>query len=919
MIDYSSKLQGAINHRTKKSNEALLLIANVTPDNPCYQELLQQLNREFIEQKPDYLPQIKVKALKKLCNRDREKWMKDLDVTYEIESLNLLNKLFKEGFLSYEQKFFLGCTFTKCYDWWYQSDEELKDAKIDFAEHPEEFIPVLKREEEIYQNCHTAKENLYDVLKEESKTVQKYCARHSWPIISPEWIINSLEELKNLVLSSNNISSDWDFEQQLVLQFRRVRSLNPENEIWKACYQGKPENYMMSTRGNNYNDYEFLRRTLERLGWNGPIPTSVGSLFWYRSKIFPEMNGANGQTELIGVEFDYYNYGTGKKNGGSFRIFYYTSPQNNMMGNVATKVIVKGQEQNRYCAYRDQRRGQDPLFYTIDGVGIDSTEYSDHQTITLLKWILELYGFGRFSEPLALSLQLPVKVGDNFLQPPNGSLAGGKLDVALINDAGLVISWLIGKYTKEKLEGYICGDDWTFYFNHIIKEKDFKAMHSMCTFFNQIVNSDKTEWLARDKFLGFCKVIVKEKDSQLIPATGLPVNLWLKEPSCIRDIAQIASSLVKTKQLSFLFSEESQQQEMLIKLAKLWEKEILEAESIFGSPDTFDKRLESSLAIPVEFGGLLLNEEYLNFEILLNGVINGVNRIIDDYKHLPVKIASFIQSAGITGPFADYLSKEMMSGLDDLLSLIQNIVTVVNQWDQTGLYDIALLRLILRKSQDLAQDYMSNSDGKSRKSTKDRTTPIRDGDCYLDGYKQMKRDFKGLDKKMSLNDLVLLDCINANPELTSIHKLLTFRNIRFQLERFYKLGLISSYEGHGNYSGVYYYCIKYHDGRRIRISPVENDSPTENGSFLPLSEIPPGEFRDFVIGCRQLLRTGDLAIGLGITQEKLIGRIIRRNIEKKRAENRKAERIHKEQPYSPWAIADEEASMNEWLKEFDWN
>lgn len=917
MINYSSKVAGSINQRTKRSNKALLLIAGIESDSIAYSTLLSSMDSEFIDDLPNLLTSLQIKDLKKKCQDDRSHWMKDeCNHSYNLSTLNLLNKLFVQGEIKYNQKFFLGCTFIKCYDWWFQSDEELRIAKENFRDDPRHNIPALKDIEEVYRSCHTAEEDLYDVLRSESKNISRYCSQHGWPIISVEWIISQLKKLEGMVLSNQTPASEWDFEQQLVTQFRYVRNLHPAQRMLYAEISPKPENYMMSTRGNNYNDCRWLREKLERMGWNSPIPTSMGSLFWYESKLYPRFRGSEGQSKIDKENFDYYNYGTGKKNGGSFRIFYYTSPQNNMFGNVASKIIIRGQEKNEYCAYRDQERGQRPLFSAIDGAGIDSSEYSDHQTITLLTWILKLYGFGEYAIPLAKTLQLPVKVGEDFIQPPNGSLAGGRLDVSLINDAGLIITWLIGIYIKQHFKAYICGDDWTYYFNSPIKLKDFKIMHSICTCFNQIVNSDKTEWLKRDSFLGFCKILVKEKEGELIPASGLPVNLWFKEPSSIRDIAQIAQSLSKTHQLDFLYPDEEDQQTMLIDLALFWEEEITEAEKIFKSPGKFKDRLESSLHIPIEYGGLLLDPDHVDFEILLTGVINGVNHIMDEYKRLPVKIASFIQSANIKGKFADYLSKEMVSGVELLISLLQDVNTVVSQWDRDKIYDLNLLRRILRQSQDLAQDYMSNSDGKSRKSTKDRTTPERDGDCFLDGYNPENiRDFRGIEKKIGLNDLVLLDCISSNPDLTDMQKLLAFRNVRFNLERFHKAGLIESYEGHGYQAYEYYYCIRYFDGRRIRISPVVNDSETSNGSFIPAKDIPESDLRTFVYQCRQILKESDLGKNLLLTDKILFSRLIEKVLRKKKEANRIARIQGRDLPYSKQAIEDEKEAMASWIEE----
>lgn len=923
MIDYSAPIAGAINRRTKKSNQALLLISGVSPHSPAYNELLEIMDKDFVDLLPDYLQPEEVKDLKETCKQDQKRWMRDdkaNDMGYNLRILRHLNQLYLRGELTWPQRTFLGCTFVKVYDWWYPTDQEVANYQKKVYANPLKLIPPLNTADEIYRSGHHVEEPLQEVLQAEQENIYHYCQKRGWPKIPIAWINEQLEVLRNLVQSSSTPSSHWDFENQLILQFRRVRAKDPTKEMSRVAFNSKPEDYLMSTRGNNYNTDHNLRTMLESLGWNDPIPTSLGSLFWYQSNNYV-LKKQEGQIILPG-NFDFYCSGVGKKNGGGWRMFYFTSPQVNMLGKVAAGLIIPSQEENPYCAYRDQIRGQEPLFECIEAAGIDSTEYSDHQTVTLLKFILDLYGFGSYSMILANTLQLPIRIpsgtGYKDYIPPNGSEAGGRLDVVLINDAGLVISWLAGKWLRRPLKGYICGDDWTYFFNHKLTEEEFLSLHSLCASFNQIVNPDKTEWLSRDKYIGFCKILVREQDGHLEPASGLPVNLWLKEPTSIRDIAQIGTFLRKSRTFDYLYSDQSLQQEMLIRLTDLWREEIENAEKIFRSGSSFDLRKACAIQIPLSYGGLLLDEEQVNYSVLLNGILNGVGRLVKEYKRLPTKIATFIRNTGIEGPFAEYLSNEMIVPLKDLISLIRDMYTVSKQMKRDGSYDISLLRSILKRFQSLSEDFVTNSDGKSRVSTKDRSTTKRDGDCFLDGYADNTncRVFD-LDKKLSLDDLILLDDLEANPDLTSMQKILAFEAIRSVYLDLKDQNYIQEYSGYGKSWGKFYSAIKY-NGRWIRLNEVQQDVPTEKANFLPVESIrdkDPAVY-DFVIQCRRLLGRGKLGRSVGELKMSLLQDLLRFNKEEHPYGIRRLDPPD-EQKLSPQARRDRADTLEEMINELD--
>lgn len=908
MVDYSGPFNGDINRRIEKSNESLLIISGIEKGSSAWTGLLNSMNKEFIRDIPNYLPMPKVKELKEECKRQKAIWMMDDDCTqddkYSFETLKLLNQYCRQGCITWRQRFFIGCSIVKISNWWFQSDEELEIAKEEFSMFPEISIPCLNAKDEIYHKGHNTSENLYDVLREESNSIEKYCYSRSWPVVSVEWIIESLEHFRSMVLDLNWKPSDWDFENALVRQFKAVRERNPEKKMIDAATNPDPRNYLMSTRGNNYNDSQQLRSLLQQYGWNEGIPSSIGALFWYDSKILP-VTKHESQIAIAG-SYDHYDFGTGKKTGGSFRIFYYTSPQINMFGNVASKIISKEQDRNKYCAYRDQKRGQEQLLEAAEAVGIDSTEYSDHQTVLLLKWILEVYGFGSYAEPLAHSLQLPIRVvdkyhGERFLQPINGTLAGGKLDVTLINDAGLIISWLAGKWTQEKFDGFVCGDDWTYYFIKRINKTSYLALHSLCACFNQIVNPDKTEWLSEHSYIAFCQVASKMmEDGSLVPASGLPVNLWLKEVTCIQDISQILLSLDKTKSLYWLHDHYSA--ELMVKrLLDLWEGNIIESEYELGcchdmAGGLFELRKKNALKIPYSIGGLLLNEEDIDLETYYLGAMDGISQIFSEYRRLPTKIATFIKNAQLTGLFPDYIGQEMARPIKDLVSLVRDIATLYGEWEQKSLYDRSLLRSVIKRCRELSEDYASNSDGKSRVSTKDRTTPKRDRDTFLDAFCDPQYPAELAIRELKRADVTLLDALANNIDLSDMSVLYSFVAIRNTLSNFLDQGLITGYGGYGSKIGEWYYCLNVvHHGKkkRIRLSPVVNDRETANGTFLPAINIEDDSLRSFVYQCRQLIGESQLDMDLITVRKKIKKKVLRKILSIRESERKEISSEHR--------------------------
>lgn len=911
MVPYSGPNRGDINRRILKSNESLLIISGIEKGGPAWTGLLDSLNQDFIMGLPNFLPQSKIKELKEECKRQKHIWMKDdkatRDKDYSFQTLKELNQLYRDNCISWEQRFYIGCTVVKVSDWWYQSDYELDEIKKEFSMFPEENIPCLNSKDEVYSRGHDYSENLYDVLQEESSTIAKYCSSRHWPVIPIKWIISQLDKFREMVLDNLWEPSGWEYEDALIRQFKEVRKQKPESKMRQAV-KAKPENYMMSTRGNNYNDCLQLRLLLQKYGWDEGIPTCLGSLFWYKSDILP-ISPDPSQICIPGC-YDYYNFGVGKKTGGSPRIFYYTSPQINMFGNVASSIMVEAQNLNRFCAYRDQQRGQEHLFEAVDLIGIDSTEYSDHQTVTLLKWILETYGFGSFSESLVHSLQLPIRVndpykGERFLKPINGTLAGGKLDVALINDAGLIISWLAGRWLRKKdMESYICGDDWIYNLRHIASQKDYLAFHSLCACFNQIVNPDKTEWLSKDKYAGFCKVLCKEKDGELVPASGLPVNLWLKEIVSIQDISQILISLEKTKSLYWLHDKESAEK-MVKRLITLWRPNIESSEQELGimgcnnnnGISTLDKRIENAWKIHFSIGGLLLDPDEMDYGVYFLGSMDAIGKIFQEYRRTPTKLAVLIANAQLEGRFPDYLGLEIMRPLKDLVSLVRDIVVLYKEWEDKEIYDHSLLRDVIMRCRDLSEDYISNSDGKSRVSTKDRTTPTRDRDAFLDCYWDPSYPASLAISELRRADVALLDAIANNQDLSDMQALYSFIAIRNKLVDYINLGLIDKYGGCGYQTGYYYYCIwiRYNGKKvRVRLSNVENDYNTVGGQFLPASNIPNPELAKFVLNCRRLIRESKLDMDLISVKKGIKSKVLKRVLQLRKEDKKNITKLQED-------------------------
>lgn len=906
MVDYSGPFKGDINRRLITSNQSLLIISGIEKGSPAWSGLLDSMNKEFIRDLPNYLPTKKVKELKDECRRQKQIWMDDddcnLDDQYTFQTLKLLNRFCREGLISWKQRFFLGCTVVKVSDWWYQSDEELELAKKEFSMFPEKYIPCLNPSDEVYSKSHNYTENLYNVLREESDTIEEYCRSRKWPVIPVEWIIDQLEDFREMVKDPDWTAGDWEYENALVRQFKEVRKKNPASRMRKAS-KADPDNYMMSTRGNNYNDSSLLRNLLFQYGWKEGIPTCLGSIFWYDSKVLPVTKDKS-QIAIPG-NYDYYDFGTGKKNGGNFRIFYYTSPQINMFGNVASKIISEAQNRNKYCAYQDQSRGQEGLFEAIDLIGVDSTEYSDHQTVTLLKWILETYGFAEYSESLAHSLQLPIRIvdpykGERFLNPINGTLAGGKLDVALINDAGLVISWLAGQWIRESFDAFICGDDWIYYMMKVASRDNYLALHSLCSCFNQIVNPDKTEWLYQHKFAGFCKVLCKSKDKDLVPASGLPVNLWLKEVTSIQDISQILISLDKTRSLWWLHDKQTAE-EMIDRLLSLWYEHIILAEFELGADTSgkggiIERRISNAKKIPFSIGGLLLDESQMDMETYFLGSMDGIAKIFQEYRRTPTKIAQLIERAKLEGTFPDYLGLEMMRTLKDLISLVRDIVVLYKEWTENKLYDKSLLRDVLRRCRDLTEDYVSNSDGKSRVSTKDRTTPVRDQDAFLDAFWKPSYPVDLAIRELKRADVTLLDAIANNNDLSDMQAMYSFIAVHNKLAYYLEKGIIRSYGGCCDQYGKYYYCIWVeHNGRkkRVRLSPVVNDNNTVDGKFLPAIQIKNPELYNFVMDCRKLVGESKLDMELISVKSQVKSKIIKKLLQMRKEDRKNISLIHR--------------------------